>query len=158
MKGGGRTLDVANRHPRLRIDRKALAAAVRLLDAHAGSFKGGCPPGGLSVAFLEDRALADLHARFLGDPSATDVITFSGDPAANVAGEICVSVDAAARRAGTAAARLSAEIALYLVHGWLHLAGYDDRDPSAKRAMRRAEARAMRLLARSRSVPRFKLA
>ena len=158
MKAGGRTLAIANRHPRLRIDRQALAAAVGQLDAHAGRFRGGCPPGGLSVAFLKDPALASLHDRFLGDPSATDVITFSGDAAHEVAGEICVSVDAAARRAGAAAGRLSRELALYLVHGWLHLAGYDDRRPAARREMRRAEARALRLLARSAAMPRFKLA
>ncbi len=158
MKGRGRTLEVANRHPRLRVDRKAVAAAIGLLDAHAGRFRGGCPPGALSVAFLGDPALAGLHARFLGDPLATDVITFGGDSANGVAGEICVSVDAAARHAGAAAGRLSDEISLYLVHGWLHLAGYDDRRPPARRAMRRAEARAMRLLARSQAVPRFKLA
>jgi len=158
MKGGRRPLDVANRHPRLRISREAVAEAVGLLDANAAKFNGGCPPGALSVAFLGDPALAGLHARYLGDPSRTDVITFEGDAANDVAGEICVSVDAARRHARSSGARLSDEIALYLVHGWLHLAGYDDRNPAAKRAMRRAEARAMRLLARSAAVPRFKLA
>ena len=158
MRGAGRTTAVANRHPRLRADRRSIAAAVDLLDAHARSFRGGCPPGALSLALLGDRALARLHARFMGDASPTDVITFTGDRANGIAGEICLSADAAARQAGRAGGRLSREIALYLVHGWLHLAGYDDRDPAAKRAMRRAEARAMRLLARHAAVPRFKLA
>ena len=158
MNGAGRTIDVANRHPRLRIDRRAIEAAVGLLDAHAASFRGGCPPGELSVALLGDAALSGLHARYLGDPSATDVITFSGDAANNVSGEICVSVDAAARHARKSSVRLSDEVTLYLVHGWLHLAGYDDRNPAAKRQMRRAEARAMRLLARHAALPRFKLA
>jgi len=158
MKGGGRTTAVANRNPRLRVDRRSIAAAVELLDAHAREFRGGCPPGALSVAFLADPALARLHARYLGDPSPTDVITFCGDPANGLAGEICVSADAAVRTAGRARGRLSREIALYLVHGWLHLAGYDDRIPAAKRVMRRAEARAMRLIERHSAVPRFKLA
>ena len=70
----------------------------------------------------------------------------------------CVSVDAAARVAGKSPARLSREITLYVVHGWLHLAGYDDRDPGSRRSMRAAESRAMRLLARAGAVPRFKLA
>jgi probable rRNA maturation factor len=46
---------------------------------------------------------------------------------------------------------------LYLVHGWLHLAGYDDRTPAKKRVMRRAEARALALLRGARAVPRFAL-
>jgi probable rRNA maturation factor len=107
---------------------------------------------------MTDEALAALHGKFLSDPSPTDVITFDGDTAAGTAGEICISVDAAVRHAGRSGAKLSAELTLYAVHGWLHLAGYDDRTPPDKREMRRAEARAMRLLARSASVPRFKLA
>jgi probable rRNA maturation factor len=94
----------------------------------------------------------------MGDPSATDVITFGGDRAHGTAGEICVSADAARRSAGPGAGRLSRELTLYLVHGWLHLAGYDDRDPAATRSIRGAEARAMRLLTRSAAVPRFGLA
>jgi probable rRNA maturation factor len=158
VKGAGRTVRVANRRPGLGLDRKALAAALRLLDANAADFRGGCPGGELSVAFLTEPALARLHGRFLGDPSATDVITFAGDGPGGTAGEICVSVDAAARHAGLARPRLSAEITLYVVHGWLHLAGYADTTPAERRSMRGAEARAMRLLARSRSVPRFVLA
>ncbi len=158
MKRAERPVGVAVRRPGLRVDRAALAGAVRLLDAHAGKFRGGCPAGELSLAFLADGALARLHGRFLGDPSATDVITFGGDPAGGAAGEICVSVDAAARRAGRSVAGLSREATLYVVHGWLHLAGYDDTAPAAKRSMRRAEARAMAILARAGAIPRFKLA
>ena len=153
-----RPVDVANRRARLRLDRGALRSAIGLLDAHGGAFRGGCPRGALSVAFLGDRALARLHGRFLGDGSPTDVITFAGDAAHGCAGEICVSVDAAARRGGRARGGLSRELALYVVHGWLHLAGYDDAAPAQRRAMRRAEARAMRLLERSGALPRFKLA
>ncbi len=153
-----RPVEVANRHPRLKLDRRALKAAIGLLDLHADAFRGGCPEGALSVAFLSDPALARLHGRYLSDTSATDVITFVGDAAHRVAGEICVSIDAAARQSGPARETLSREITLYVVHGWLHLAGYDDLRPGAKRAMRRAEARAMRLLERSAAVPRFKLA
>ena len=45
-----------------------------------------------------------------------------------------------------AKAAFAAELLLYVVHGWLHLAGYDDLQPARKRLMRRAEARALRLL------------
>ncbi len=158
MSAAARPLSVAVRHRRLRVSRRSVASAVRLLDSNAGSFLGGCPPGELSVAFLTDGALAAIHGRYLADLSRTDVITFSGDPAHGTAGEICVSADAAARHAARVRADLSREMTLYLVHGWLHLAGYDDRGPGPRRRMRRAEARAMRLLARAGAVPRFKLA
>ena len=158
MKGPGRILEVAIRHPRLEADRRRLKSAVAVLDAHPASFRGGCPPGELSVAFLTDQALAELHGRYLEDASRTDVITFGGDPAHGQAGEICVSVDAAVRRVGRSGARLSREVTLYVVHGWLHLAGYDDLRPAAKRAMRRAEGRALLLLEEAGALPRFKLA
>ena len=175
-----RSIAIANHHPRLRLDRRAVTRVISTLDAHAADFRGGCPPGELSLVFMTDAALAQLHADFLDDPSITDVITFEGDAALGTAGEICVSADAALRQTGLAtiarsktarmrartpalpvgaakasashlqtAARqreFSAELTLYLVHGWLHLAGYDDLVPAKKRAMRRAETRAMRCL------------
>jgi probable rRNA maturation factor len=158
VKGEPRPVETAVRCRGLKVDKAALTAAVHLLDTHAGEFEGGCPPGELSLAFMGDRELAKLHGQFLADPTPTDVITFEGDASAATAGEICISVDAAVRQVGRAQARLSGEITLYVVHGWLHLAGYDDLRPTAKRAMRRAEARALALLRRSSAVPRFKLA
>jgi len=157
MTGKARVLEVAVRHPRLRVDRRSLRAAVATLDGNAGRFRGGCPPGELSVAFVTDSALARLHGDFLDDSTPTDVITFEGDKAHGLAGEVCVSVDAAVRQVGRSA-RFQGELTLYVVHGWLHLAGYDDLRPAAKRVMRRAEKRALGLLAKARSMPRFKLA
>jgi probable rRNA maturation factor len=186
-----RDVVITNRHPRLRLDRRAIARAIALLDerfvmlpgdlAHLSlprprlaelksKIPGVCPPGELSLVFLTDPALAQIHADFMDDPTATDVITFEGNAAAGLAGEICVSADTAARYVGAdlASARgrapgaplqkkFSAELTLYLVHGWLHLAGYDDLQPAKKRRMRAAEARAMKLLRTAGSVPEFKL-
>ncbi len=151
-------VSIANRHPRLRIDGRAVKRLIGLLDAHAAEvLRGGrgVPAGELSLVFLTDRALAALHATFLDDPTATDVITFEGNPAHGTAGEICVSADMAAVCARERQQPFADELTLYLVHGWLHLAGLDDRIPAKKRAMRRAEARAMRLLAAHQAIPRF---
>jgi probable rRNA maturation factor len=150
-----RPLALANRHPRLQPDRRTLTRAFAVLDAHAAKFRGGCPPGELSLVFLTDPALARLHADFLGDPAPTDVITFAGDPAAGLAGEICVSADAAVGQVRSHRRDFSTELTLYIVHGWLHLAGYDDLQPAAKRIMRRAEARALLLLRAGGALPRF---
>lgn len=149
-----RELALANRYPRLRVPRRELARAIATLDAHAADFRGGCPPGELSLVFLTDEALAQLHADFLADPTTTDVITFEGDPALGVAGEVCVSVDTAARYARDHGHDFATELTLYVVHGWLHLAGYDDLVPAKKRLMRRAEARAMKLISAV-GLPRF---
>jgi len=152
-----RPLAIANRHPRLRVDRRALRQVIGLLDAHAARFRGGCPPGELSVALLTDPDLARLHADFLGDPKTTDVITFAGQPALGLAGEICVSADTAVAYARKHRRPFAEELTLYVVHGWLHLAGYDDLVPVKKRAMRRAERRALALLRDRRVRPAFRL-
>lgn len=160
-----REIQIANRHPRLRLNRRAVARVIHTLDAKVSAFRlapGAIPSGELSLVFLTDAALAQLHADFLADPSPTDVITFEGDPAQGTAGEICVSADAALRQASPLASRpsplaFSTELTLYLVHGWLHLAGFDDLQPAKKRRMRRAEARAMKLLQAADVVPRFAL-
>jgi probable rRNA maturation factor len=49
------------------------------------------------------------------------------------------------------------ELILYIVHGWLHLAGYDDVTPREKRKMRAAETRALKLLRATGHRPRFQL-
>ncbi len=153
-----REIAISQRHPRLRVDRRRVAAAIAVLDARPEKFRGGCPPGELSLAFLTDAALARLHADFMDDPTPTDVITFAGDAAAGLAGEICVSVDMAARAARQRRGPFAAELMLYVVHGWLHLAGYDDLRPTRKRRMRTAESRAMALLRRHDAIPGFRLA
>ena len=152
-----RETSVTNRHPRLRLDRREVARVIEVLDAHAAKFLGGCPAGELSLVFLTDPALAKIHADFMDDPSATDVITFEGDPLAGLAGEVCVSADTAAAYAKEHRRDFARELTLYVVHGWLHLAGYDDLVPAKKRKMRAAEARAMKLLAAADAMPAFRL-
>ena len=144
-------------HPRLKLDKSAVAAVVHTLDRHADKFLGGCPAGELSLAFLTDKALARIHADFLADPSTTDVITFEGNATLGSGGEICVSADTATNYATQHGHNFSQELTLYVVHGWLHLAGYDDLKPEKKRRMRAAEKRAMALLTAAKTLPRFSL-
>lgn len=155
-----REVAILNRHPRLRFRRAEVARVIRTLEANLPAIRipqSAIPPGELSLVFLTGPALAKIHGEFMADPTATDVITFAGDPAAGLAGEICVSADTAAAYARARQRDFSAELTLYLVHGWLHLAGCDDLQPAKKRRMRAAEARALRLLRDERAVPTFRL-
>jgi probable rRNA maturation factor len=156
--GPARAIAIANRHPRVRLNARAVRRVIELLDANAaqlGPLPSTVPAGEISIVILTDPELARLHADFLDDPTPTDVITFAGDPPSGTAGEICVSADTAAAYARTHRRDFSAELTLYLVHGWLHLAGHDDLVPAKKRAMRRAEARALRMLEQQDAIPRF---
>src|SRR5881392_1005328 len=122
-----RRVSIANRHPRLRLDRRAVTHLIHTLDAHHASLATRHSTLDneyeLSLVFFTDAALAQLHATFLDDPSITDVITFEGDAALGSAAEICISADAAARYATEHASRFAEELTLYIIHGWLHLAG-----------------------------------
>jgi probable rRNA maturation factor len=155
-----RTFALANRHPRLRFPRAEVMRMFAVLEANASAIRlpqSAFLTGELSLVFLTDTALARLHADFMDDPMPTDVITFEG-VAAELAGEICVSADMAARAARERRTDFATELTLYLVHGWLHLAGYDDLQPVRKRLMRAAERRALAQLRRHDAIPAFRLA
>src|SRR5207245_8564741 len=82
-----------------------------------------------------------LNRRDLDHDCPTDVISFGlsepGDPV--LFGELIVSAETAATTARQAGVDPWHELALYLVHGVLHLCGYDDSSPDARAAMRRRE-------------------
>jgi probable rRNA maturation factor len=129
----------------------ALFAAIR----DSGKFPIG--DGELSVVFVDDATIARVHNDFMNDPSPTDVITFQADPAMGSAGEIIVSVDHARKRAEELGEAFSGELALYLIHGWLHLAGFDDRSESERMKMRAAEKESLDLLRTCGKLPRYRL-
>lgn len=144
-----------NQHPTLHYS----GAELERLFMELGELKQfSKPPGELSVAFLSDEQLAQLHAEFLDDPSPTDVITFPGDVEDDLAGEICVSVDMALRVSeSNKGFPFSEELTLYLVHGWLHLCGLDDLDDESRAQMREAESIAMDHLRARNTIPHFSL-
>lgn len=115
---------------RPRSNRPFLQRVVRAALEH-----GGAPAMPVSLLLTDDTEIAQVHADFLGDATATDVISFAIDGEA----ELVVSVETAARNAEAHGHALAAEVALYVVHGLLHLCGYDDRTARARARMRRAE-------------------
>ena len=82
--------------------------------------------GTLSVAFLPKDQHSEIHGRFLKDFRPTDVITFPADDEEENAGEILVSVDQAIGESKERDLSFQEELSLYLIHGWLHLVGFDD--------------------------------
>ena len=82
----------------------------------------------ISVLIVSDRKIASLHKQFMNESGPTDVITFQH-------GEIFISAEMARRNARRFKNSLGQELRLYLVHGLLHLHGFDDRDPANARKM-----------------------
>ncbi|WP_395730479.1 rRNA maturation RNase YbeY [Prosthecobacter sp.] len=82
----------------------------------------------IEITIVDDADIARVHADFLDDPTPTDVITFHH-------GEILISADTALRQGTEHGQPLDHEVALYLVHGLMHLAGWDDHEPEEAREM-----------------------
>jgi probable rRNA maturation factor len=112
----------------------------------------------ISILLTSDREIRDLNRRYRNVDAATDVLSFPSGPAGPVAGslgDVVISVDSAARYARQAGWSFCEEVQFLVVHGVLHLLGYDHlRD---RGEMNRIQARlARRLLGRA--VPPLRLA
>jgi probable rRNA maturation factor len=78
-----------------------------------------------------------LHRKFLGQSGSTDVLTFQH-------GEIFISVETARRHAQAFGNSLTRELKLYIVHGLLHLHGFDDQTPPQASKMKTAQEKILR--------------
>jgi probable rRNA maturation factor len=95
----------------------------------------------ISLAFVDDATMHRLNKQFLDHDEPTDVISFplSGPGAKTLEGELVIGAEVARRVALDRGHDEKAELTLYVVHGLLHLCGYDDKTPAAERDMRRRE-------------------
>lgn len=137
-------IDVAvfNAHPAIRLRRAPAAAAVRCV-ARGERRR----TASVSVVFVGDRASSRINRRYLGHRGRTDVISFPLGEGRTVEGEIYVNLDRARSQAREYGVRFDEEVARLVVHGALHLFGYDDRTAPLARAMKRKEDRYVGLLA-----------
>lgn len=133
----GLMIDVVDRQRVLRIGGRWLGTVAR-----RALERQGIAAAEICVLLVADRGIAGLHERWLGIPGPTDVITFDLSDAARpgvLHGDIAVSAETARRVARELGWQPRHELAYYVVHGILHLAGYDDHDPADRRAMRARE-------------------
>lgn len=86
----------------------------------------------IEISIVTDAVITRVHAEFLDDPTPTDVITFHH-------GEIIVSADTAAREGPAHGLSVDHELGLYMIHGLMHLAGWDDHDPAEAAEMKRLQ-------------------
>lgn len=99
----------------------------------------------MSVAVVDNATIHRLNRAHLNHDYATDVLSFLFESALcagqgrRIDGEVVVSAQMALQTAGRIGWNAADELALYLVHGVLHLCGYDDHAKPDRRAMRRRE-------------------
>jgi probable rRNA maturation factor len=100
----------------------------------------------LSVVLVDDAEIQRLNAAHRGIDRPTDVLAFAmreGDGAAlhpEILGDVVISIDTTARQAASRGAALADEVRVLLIHGLLHLLGYDhERSPAEARRMFRKQ-------------------
>lgn len=153
MQAGEYRVEIANSQAGVEIDEGFLREVVSRTLAEEGVVRAD-----ISVAIVDDPTIHDLNRRHLAHDEPTDVLSFllsgdAGEPGADqrgsasgcrgagksLEGEVIASAETALRRAPDFAWSPHDELVLYIVHGLLHLAGYDDLTPAEKRLMRRRE-------------------
>lgn len=102
--------------------------------------------GQVTVLLTSDAVIRNLNRRFRGKNKPTDVLSFPADSAApgseRIAGDLAISVPTARRQASLQNHRLSTEIKVLILHGLLHLAGYDHETDSGEMERRECKLRA----------------
>jgi probable rRNA maturation factor len=104
--------------------------------------------GQVTVLLTTDAALRDLNLRFRGKDKTTDVLSFpakplqNAKPAERVAGDVAISVDNAHRQAAEQGHALTCELKVLILHGLLHLAGYDHETDAGQMHRRERDLRA----------------
>ncbi|HWY87524.1 MAG TPA: rRNA maturation RNase YbeY [Gemmataceae bacterium] len=95
----------------------------------------------ISLAFVDNATSQRLNKRFLDHDEPTDVLSFplSDAGAAKLSGELVIAVEVAHEQARARGHDVQSELALYVIHGLLHLCGYDDKSAGHARDMRARE-------------------
>ncbi|HZZ72980.1 MAG TPA: rRNA maturation RNase YbeY [Pirellulales bacterium] len=144
------SLEISNAQAALAVDEASLRAAVESVLAAAGYEQAE-----ISLAVVQDRRIHEVNRQFLQHDYPTDVISFLWEQGSDrLEGEIVVSAETAVRCAAKWNWPAEHELLLYVVHGLLHLVGYDDTTPAAAAAMRAAEQAAFSRLGIGAVVPR----
>jgi len=145
-------IQIDNQQKRIKIDKRKIrtevAKLLKLLD---------CAEMEISVTFVDDETIQRLNKQYLAKDRPTNVISFPlqegefCDINPDMLGDIVISVDTARRDADKGNIRFDEEIIFLIIHGLLHLTGYNHENTSQANAlsMKKKEKELFRLLTRS---------
>lgn len=131
-------IEVVNRQRRLKIDTEGWAGFAEKALAAIGKSESSA-----TIAFVSNNRIRELNRQFRGIDKATDVLSFPADEPNNL-GDIAISIETAATQAKENGLSLDDEIAQLILHGLLHLSGYDHETDNGE--MNRLELRLRRKL------------
>ena len=133
-------VEVVNRQRRVPIDTNAWATFATKALAAIGNERASA-----TIAFVSDKKIRELNREFRGVDKATDVLSFpAGGPGERGLGDIAVSVDTAAAQAKENGLKFEKEIEQLILHGLLHLSGFDHETDNGE--MNRLELKLRRRL------------
>src|SRR5262245_3053730 len=133
------TIEINDENQHHSVDAARLKKAVRFILRDAG-----IRSAEISIAIVSDDRMHELNRQYLQHDYPTDVLSFvlaHNARAKSLDGEIIASSDYAAREALRYRWTTDDELLLYIIHGCLHLVGYDDTTAKGKAAMREAEGK-----------------
>lgn len=129
-----------NLQKKVAIDRKKITECAMLVLNAMGEDKAE-----LSLLFVDDAYIKRLNLRYRNVNSKTDVLAFSmregeGVPEQScILGDVVISTETAARESKKRKSSIDKEMHLYLIHGILHLLGYDDKSAADRKKMKSKE-------------------
>jgi probable rRNA maturation factor len=127
-------IEVVNRQRRRKIaTERWVSRAKKMLDAMGKS------DSSVTIAFVSDRKIRELNRQFRGLDKPTDVLSFPDDNNSHNLGDIAISAETAARQAKENGLTFESEISQLMLHGLLHLSGYDHETDQGE--MNRTELR-----------------
>ena len=107
----------------------------------------GCRVGELYYYFCSDDALLEINRQRLGHDFYTDIVTFPlNDCEQDISSEFCISLDRIAENAQTFGRSYTSELHRVIIHGVLHLIGFDDVTPELEHEMREKEEECLKKL------------
>jgi len=127
--------EAVNRQRKIKLDTKSWAEfAAKAADAL------GQKQSSATIAFVSDKTIRQLNRQFRGVDKATDVLSFpADDPNKTNLGDVAISVETATRQARENGLTFDQEVAQLILHGLLHLSGYDHETDNGE--MNRLEVR-----------------
>ena len=102
----------------------------------------------VSFVFCNDEYLLKLNQIYLKHQTLTDIITFDYNEDNNIAGDIFISIERVKENAKVFNNSFNAELHRVMIHGILHLLGYNDKEASEKLAMRAKENKCLLILSK----------
>lgn len=128
-------IDFCHQQELLQVDELQLKNAIELVLSQEG-----VSHAEVRVAFVDDDCIHQANRQFLGHDQPTDVLSFPDNQQAGpLGGDIMVSTETAIRQSNHYGWSAQHELLLYIIHGVLHLIGYEDLDDDARKIMRDRE-------------------